>query len=217
MRPSLANIALVLALSSPGLPAAAQGRGEDAVRLLGRGADLRILRAGSEIAVETPLENGDEIRTGPSSFVQLAAGSARLTMGPGGALTLVSTGLPPAVRLDAGTLGVATRLDSVRIQSLAGEFELSGRSGEASFEVGASRLAVQVRSGELTADRVDSDALVLKGAEERASRVWTAGFTEGFKPSAPRNPGWFPNVLVPYSGGRPFDYPPLRVPRPRVP
>jgi hypothetical protein len=183
--------------------------------IVGRGAELVVVRDDAELPAGTPLAEDDEIRTGPSSFAELGAGGGvRFVMGAGTSMTVTESESLPSVRLDQGTLAVRTRFEAVRVESIAGVFVLSGVPAEANFEITAGRLAVQVLTGEVTAEDVDSQAPVLRGPNDRAERSFTAGFTEGFKQTLPSSTGWFPNVYVGYPGAEVPQFPQPVAPRP---
>lgn len=198
----IAGLALALTLGPPVY-------GQTTVGIAGAGADLQVVRGDNEISPDSALEAGDTIRTGPSSFAELALGEGvRLFLGGNTSVTIAAADPFPTIQVEAGNARVATQTQPVRVQSVAGDFVLAELPAEVRFEVEPGGIGVQVLRGGILGDSLDTSAVIFRGPNDRPARVYQAGFTEGFKQTYPAY-GWPPNVYVGVPGA-----PYIRVPQP---
>jgi len=194
LRARTIGVALALVLGTPVY-------GQDTAAIVGAGTALQIVRGDVELARDVEIQDGDSIRTGASSFATVALGTgARLFLGANTTVTMDTANAVPTIRLDTGTVRVATQFAPVPVQIVAGDFLLAEIPAEVRFEATPGGVAVQVLEGGLRGDSIDTSAVVFRSPNDRPSRVYRAGFTEGFKQTYPANPGWYPNVYVPVPG-----------------
>ena len=187
--------------------------GQRTAGIVGAGADLQIVRGDGELGRDVAIEDGDSIRTGASSFAEVALGTgARLFLGSNTTVTVNTANSFPTIQLDAGTVRVATQFEPVRVKTAAGDFLLAEIPAEVGFEATPGGVAVQVFEGGLTGESIDTTAVVFRSPNDRPSRVYRAGFTEGFKQTYPTSPGWYPNVYVPVPGAPYVNLPPVPQP-----
>ncbi len=212
------RILITLLSLSLGLPALGQesiqgdapGNAQDGARIVARGDLVEITgRSSDGQIVRESLEEGDVLRTGPASFAVIDVDPGiRLTMGPSAVVGLESLDALPSIRLEQGRVRIQTNSWAVRVRSSVGDFLVSEAPGEAELELSEGRVILQVFSGGLTMENVNTEAVVFRASGERAARVFQVGST-----SRPRGTqetlypeAWFPNVYVGYPG-LPYEVP----------
>ncbi len=144
-----------------------------------------------------PVEEGDEIRTGPASVAIIAFDDGtRVTMGVESAVTLTSMTGETSIGFELGSLRVRAVTAPLRLESPVGSFRMTGLPAEAEFAQTDGRVEVRVVSGGLTTSDLDPDAVVFLGSRERPSRIRRAGSIDGYSPQLPYPSGWVPNIYI---------------------
>lgn len=192
---------------SLGLPAL----GQESARIVAKGNSVEITDVSFQSrSVFEPLEEGDRVRTGPASFVVIdVEPGIRLTLSPDSVVGLESLDALPSIRLEQGRVRVRTDAWSLRVESPVGDFLVSEAPGEADFELSGSGVILQVLSGALTMENVNTDAVVFRAPGARAARVYQVGSTIR-RGNEQENYPYFPNIYVGYPQPFPYGAPPRR-------
>jgi hypothetical protein len=187
------------------------GLGQTSAVLAVRGVDVGVM-SGESITrgPSQPLEEGDEIRTGPASVAVIAFGNgARVILGADSVVTIISLTGETSIGFQTGSLRVRAATETLRLESPVGGFNMTSLPAEAEFQLTDGRVEVRVFQGGLTPSDLDADAVVFLGSADRPSRIRRAGSIERYN-SLPTYPnGWVPNIYI--------TDPRLRYPRGRSP
>ena len=144
-----------------------------------------------------PVEEGDEIRTGPASVAIIAFDDGtRVTLGVESAVTLTSMTGETSIGFELGSLRVRAVTAPLRLESPVGSFRMTSLPAEAEFALTDGRVEVRVVSGGLTTSDLDPAAVVFLGSRERPSRIRRAGSIEGYSPQLPYPNGWVPHIYI---------------------
>ncbi len=216
IRMSITVATLSLGLAAGGQdrsPAAALDGALSRARLVAHGDTIEITDdAARRRSVLAPLAEGDSVRTGLASFAVIAVDPGiELTLGPDSVVGLESLGAVPVIRLEAGKVRVGTDSWALRVRTSFGDFLLSEGPGEADLELSEGKVILGLRSGGLTMENVDSEAVVFRAPGEpevRTYRVGTIrdsedGRAQSPRPDGPGEAGWRPNVYIGFPGVSP--------------
>jgi len=133
-----------------------------------------------------PVEEGDEIRTGPASVAIIAFDDGTLaTLGVDSVLTLTSMTGETSIGFELGSLRVRAVTAPLRLESPVGSFRMTSLPAEAEFVLTDGRVEDRVVSGGLTTSDLDPAAVVFLGSRDRPSRIHRADSIEGYSPQLP--------------------------------
>ena len=203
------RILITLLTLSLGLPALGQDSFPGRTRIVACGDVVEITGGLSERqSLLEPLAEGASVWTRPASFAVIDVDPGiRLTMSPSTVIALESLNALPSIRLEQGRVRVLTDSWALRVRSSVSDFLVSEASGEAELELSEGRVILQVFSGGLTMENVNTKSVVFRAPGETATRVFRAGSIkrsrDGEQSSYPYGPngyGWYPNVYVGYPG-----------------
>ncbi len=178
---------------------AVRALGQTSAMIVVRGVDVGVVSGEGSMNREPaqPLEEGDEIRTGPASVAVIAFDDGtRLTLGADSVFTMISLADGPSIGFMQGSLRVRVAAEPFRLESPVGSFALTTLPAEAEFELTEGRVEVRVFAGGLTTSDLDPTAVVFRGSGDRPSRIRRAGSIERYNPPPTYTNGWVPNIYI---------------------